>query len=97
MKKLLIIIPVVAIMVGMTLLAVKHRDNYTKQENAKRQVVVDKQEKLIADLTNDKIELVGKYNLNRVECEKGTAAYDLLTTAVKAKTPRPVCGAVVTQ
>jgi len=95
LKKSALLVGAAVLLAGAVTLSVRHYQDYQAEQNAKRQVVVDQQAKAIADLKADVQVLAKAANDNRVNCEKGIAAYNLLSPVLKTKTPLPECGAVI--
>lgn len=96
MKKILLIVLAVVAVLGVGVLSVDHYKNYQNKKAQDHKVAVDKEVVAVKKAAGaEYASLQTAYDKMRLECEKGVAAYGLLTAFNKTKTPQPVCGPAV--
>lgn len=73
-----------------------HYKNYQNKQAENAKVAAEQELARVSqerDAEAQKVaQLVEAHNTVRVECEKGAAAYDLLSSFAQSQTPQPVCG-----
>lgn len=101
MKKLLLTAVAVLAVLGAGVLSVRHYNQYQNLKNNTEQVAAQAEADASAEAEKrhvaDRKEWVKDQNGLRVECEKGLAAYDSLTTFEKKALDEPDCGTVLTR
>lgn len=100
MKKLMLLVAVVALLAIATVGGKVASDRYHEHQKQKQAQAVPTVTKSFADRQVQNVKtaaageyqsLVAQYNNQTTECQKGLAAYALLTPAQKAKLTAPVC------
>ena len=96
-KAVLLVVAAVAV-IGAGILSGYHYQNYKNQQNKitqKALAVEASEDAELKALKAGRAEVVTNYNILRIECEKGRAAYDALTNNQRTKVLIPICGAVL--
>ena len=101
MKKLLLVVLVIGAVVGISYVGAvaidNHYQNYQNKKAPTEPVVAQKKvNEQIAAVKSaavaEKRAIIEEFNGQVTECQKGKAAYDMLTAYQKTKVAAPVCG-----
>lgn len=85
----------IASVAGGGVLASNHYDTYKTNSTAVAQKAQADRDAEFKNLQEMNFKYETAYQHERIECEKGQAAYNVLPTITKAKTKAPVCGVPV--
>lgn len=99
MRKALLTAVATFVVIGAGVLAVRHYNQYQNLQNNTEQAAAEAEANALAEAEKkhsaDREAWVAEQNELRVECEKGKAAWDELTSFQRRAIEEPVCGLVV--
>jgi hypothetical protein len=97
MKKLLVFLLPGLLLLGGGVAAASQYNRYQHKVKVATKVVADQQAALLKATQAAHASVSAQYSALHVECEKGSNAYNTLSTAIQKKIPAPVCGPVIAQ
>ena len=95
MKKIITLAVVALVAIGAGVLSMRHyNQNKPNKVNAAQSEIDRLTQELEAERAKSALYLT-KYDVERIECEKGKAAYDILSTAQAKRLHAPQCGPAI--
>jgi predicted negative regulator of RcsB-dependent stress response len=97
MKKILLLAVAVLVLIGAGVLASRHYQRNQNKEKAAETSEINTANQALEAQKAKNAELLAKYEILRVECERGQDYYGKLTVAIRRTVDPPNCGPAIVQ